>query len=67
MHIWAFYIYVYIGILKQTICCFHTPYAFCRSFKQLKKIFYVCLILPRIVGQNRDSALPHTKYFYNMN
>ena len=44
-----------ISTFQQAIYCFNTLYAFCRSFKQLKKSFFGCLILPGIVGQMRQT------------
>ena len=60
------YIYVYIGIFQQTICCSHTPQAFCRNFKQLKNFFWVSHFTPDCEANERV-PLPLTKYFYNMN
>ena len=49
------YIYVYIGIYQQAICCFHTPWTFCRSFKQMKESFWRDIFYPRFGGK-RDSS-----------
>ena len=47
------YIYVYIVIYQQ-ICCFHTLWAFWRSFKQMKKIFWGVWFYPGLWSK-RDS------------
>ena len=49
------YIYIYLGIFHQAICCLHIPQSFCRSFKQMKKSFLSVSFYPGLRGK-RDST-----------
>ena len=61
------YIYIYISIFQQTICFFFALLKhFVEVLRRWKKVFG-CLILPQVVGQIRQSLLPQTNNFYNIN
>ena len=59
-------IYVYIGIFQQTICCFRTAEAFCRSFKEMKKSFLVSHFTPGC-GENETVPSALNKQFLQYN
>ena len=59
-------IYVYIGIFQQTICCFRTVEAFCRSFKEMKKSFLVSHFTPGC-GENETVPSALNKQFLQYN
>ena len=59
-------IYVYIGIFQQTICCFRTAEAFCRSFKEMKKSFLVSHFTPGY-GENETVPSALNKQFLQYN
>ena len=59
-------IYVYIGIFQQTVCCFRTAEAFCRSFKEMKKSFLVSHFTPGC-GENETVPSALNKQFLQYN
>ena len=59
-------IYVYIGIFQQTICCFRTAEAFCRSFKEMEKSFLVSHFTPGC-GENETVPSALNKQFLQYN